>query len=166
MIDEDVDMEDIENVIPINKITLSTNSEVIKITKTKLLNGFQVSNIDLINLISTQRKSANSYNNNNNNNNVNILPVVCLSIEDLKSNLFHDTERGCWKFCNIIFRNVLIYGRIVILKESIKNNRSFYIVNIDDETETITGYLNKFQPNSSKQTQFIYNIPSLSFQLN
>lgn len=67
-----------------------------------------------------------------------ICDMISLAIEDL---LNAEKTDDHWKVFNTHFRNVLIYGRVVVMNQFTKNDRNYYKMKIDDGTEAITGVM-------------------------
>ncbi|KAG5678311.1 hypothetical protein PVAND_007997 [Polypedilum vanderplanki] len=156
MLDQEDDMGDIENQIPSNEIVLNRKSAELKVVNQRLdAQGFLEKNVELFHLprVITRTTSSSSTSN--------IHRTICLSIEDLKQNCKFDKERDCWQFRTIQFKSILLYGRVTIKNESIKHERSFYTINIDDESDSIDGYLNK-----STQLEMSKNKQSMTIKKN
>jgi hypothetical protein len=152
MQDQDEEMEDIENRIPANNIILNKQKAELKIVQQRTdTEGFLETNIELVALPREPTVAVTSaspiYQQS-------VLRAICLSIEDLKFNCSYESDRDCWRFRNILFKSVLLLGRVTVKSESTKNERSFYTISIDDETECIDGFLNKStQQETSKHKQ-------------
>lgn len=137
--------QDIENLIPTSNIV--KQNDCVRVINKRKNAEFTETNIECIRVFNSINNQV-QYQNNN------IRQAVCLTIEDIKRS---SQEQSCWKFHNISYRNVLIYGKIVIQNETSRDNRSFYTLIIDDETESIDGYLNKYNPKTQDQSDMRIN---------
>jgi len=133
--------QDIENLIPTSNII--RQNDCVRVVNKRKNAEFTETNIECIRIFNNITNNHVQYLNNN------IHHALCLTIEDIKRSTY---EQNCWKFNTIKFRNILIYGRVVIQNETSRDNRSFYTLTIDDETESIDGYLNKHNPKTQDQS--------------
>lgn len=137
--------EDIENLLSQHNIILSADSNEIRVVKKRRLNnGFQQTvDIQRIKILKQQIANPIIYNPQNR-----VLNTVCLTIQDIKRAVAHESH---WKVFNFSFRKVILYGIATVENQFTRNGDSMYTISIDDETGLIKGTYKEFDKNTTAQ---------------
>jgi hypothetical protein len=131
--------EDIENEIPVTNLRYSQGSSEVRVKTVKSNNGYLETKIERLKVQQQTNRNcciARPFNRTR--------PVentICISVEDvIQATAVQDF---CWRiFERILFRRVLIYGRVVVLNTFSKEGKTCYKLAIDDGSGEIIGTMN------------------------
>ena len=66
--------------------------------------------------------------------------TICLSVEDVKE--VTSLPDFCWKIYDCIFRRVLVYGKVVVLNQFSRDNKTCFKFSVDDGSDIIIATMN------------------------
>lgn len=134
-----MDLEDFENDIPVINLHLSQGSSELRVKRVKKNeDGFTETSIEHLKVQQQHERQVcitRPFNR--------CQPVantICLSVQDVKRAT--SLPDNSWRVYNSIFRRVLVYGKLVVLNQFSRDNRTCYKFSIDDGSEIIIATMN------------------------
>lgn len=151
----EMDLGDIENDIPVNNIQFSQGSAELRVKILKKNGDFTETKIECLKIQQVPKIPvciARPFNR--------FKPVsntICLSIEDVKE--ASSLPDKCWKVFDCIFRRVLVYGKVVVLNQFSRDNKTCFKFSIDDGSSFVTATMSitKEAKLAGKRFRIIFN---------
>lgn len=136
-----MDLEDLEDEIPVNNLQLSQGLTELRVKVVKTNDdGFTETKIERLKIHREELEKQVCVTRPLNRPFRPISNIVCLSIEDVKEATV--SQQNCWQAYDCLFRRVLVYGKVVVLNKFTRDSRTCYKFSIDDGSEAIVGTLN------------------------
>lgn len=134
-----MDFEDLENEIPVNNIRLSHGSTELRVRILKKNEeGYTETRIERHKAQQEAKKQiciTRPFNR--------FQPVsntICLSVEDVKEAA--SLPNKCWRVYDCIFRRVLVYGKVVVLNQFSRDDKTCFKFSVDDGSQIIIATMN------------------------
>lgn len=134
---------DIENEIPFSNLRLSQGFSELRVKTTqKTKEGFTETTTERLSVQkneSDQQKKiciTRPFNRSRP-----ITNTICLSVEDVKLAKYVDSNE-CWEVYRSLFRRVLVYGKVVVLNQFSKDDKTCFKFSIDDGSDVVIATMN------------------------
>lgn len=137
--------DDIEEEIPYSNLQLSQGLTELRVkTTTKTTDGFIETRIERLKIIQ-QLDSADQQQTKNicisRPFKKSITNTICLSVEDVKLASYVD-KNDCWNVFNSLFRRVFVYGKIVLINQYSKSDKTCLKFSLDDSSDIVIATMN------------------------